>query len=245
MEKITADHFSVELLDKRDAEALREVQRFRYKFLCKDYNGELPEEGVDDDGRDENSDILVVKDTETGAIVGTYRITTPRTNTEKQPYIVERQYDISSLVDSGVMFACVSRLCIDSGYRGGTVIRLLLKGLFRYMMESECRYVLGLCSFHGTDKSLYANAFPYLYRDHRETENDFKAIMEPVRMDDFPPFDEAKAQSELPGVLRLYLGMGHTVCPTASIDREFNSIDVLIVLNCSRVNQRYLNFMLR
>lgn len=246
MEKIIEGHYSTDLLNKNDPEELRKVQQFRYKFLCKDYNDSLTEDGIDDDGRDLNSDILVVKDTDKDLIVGTYRITTPRTNVEKKPYIVERQYDISDLVNSDAMFACVSRLCIDPDYRDGAVIKLLLKGLFRYIAESQCQYVLGLCSFHGTDKSRYSNVFPYLYREHRETEHDFKAIMNPIRLDDYPEeIDETKIRDELPGILRMYLAIGHTVCSTASVDKEFNCIDVLIVLNCSKVNQRYLNFMLR
>ncbi len=246
MEKIIEQNFSVELLDKSTPNALRAVQQFRYTFLCKDYDDSLPEEGLDDDGFDAASDLLVVKDTDAGKIVGTYRITTPLTNAEKKTYQIERQYDITPLIESGKLFACVSRLCIDTDYRDGAVIKLLMRGLFQYLSETKCEYVLGLCSFHGTDKSLYPNAFTYLYREHLQTEFDFKAVMNPIDLSGCAEtYDESKIREEMPGVLRTYLAIGHTVCSTASVDKDFNCIDVLIVLKCSQVNQRYLHFMLR
>ena len=165
MKEFNVEKFKIRLKDKTNKEEVEKVQRLRYLYLLKDYNPSLPAEGVDADGYDDVSDSILVIDTEKDVIAGTYRVATNDTiNGHK--FLTEDEYDIHELIESGERFLELGRAVVHVDYRNGFVIQLLLLAIYHYATEHNCKYYIGLCSFHGVDPSIYDHGFSFLARDY-------------------------------------------------------------------------------
>ncbi|MBO4668028.1 MAG: GNAT family N-acetyltransferase [Bacilli bacterium] len=245
MKKLTVGKFEIRLMEKTDAE-LKQVQAFRYQYLLRDYNPGLPLEGFDDDGYDEFSDSLLVIDTEKNIIVGTYRLATPQTIKDAK-YLTEFEYDITPLKQSGQGFVELGRAAVHPDYRNGFVIQLLFLGLYNYAVENGCQYMIGLCSFHGIDPTLYPHAMMYLKKEYLSPDFKIHAINKPFSFDMIKEdeLDYTLAKEQMPGLLRMYLNLGAKVGCDGFIDEEFKSCDVLILTNVSQINMRYLERIMR
>lgn len=245
MKEFNVEKFKIRLMDKNNPEEIKKVQKLRYDYLLKFYNESLPEEGIDDDGYDEFSDSILVIDIEKDIIAGTYRVATKET-IKGHKFLTEDEYDIHELIESDENFLELGRAVVHVDYRNGFVIQLLLLAIYHYATEHNLKYYLGLCSFHGTDPSIYNHAFSLLARDYSFTKYNIKACSNSfdlhfVKEDEIDPMI---AKSQLPPLLRMYLKLGHRVCDGGSIDYKFNSCDVLIVLDSDNINIKYFNRMM-
>ena len=248
MIKKNNDLYSSYVLDKNNIEELREVQKLRYQFLNREYNPNLPEDGIDDDGYDEISDILVIKDKSKNKIVGTYRVTSPITNKEGKPYLIERQFNIDSIKNSGELFGQLSRACVHKDYRNGLVIRKLFVLIYEYFTKNKIRYSVGTVSFHGVDENKYKNAFTYLYRNYSFEQFEIKSVMNPFNLNmlnDDVKIDKIKSKEEMPGLLQMYLLFSSKIYKVGSIDKNFNDIDVFSFIDFNVIDQRILRFFIK
>ncbi|MBP5343107.1 GNAT family N-acetyltransferase [bacterium] len=246
MKEFNVEKFKIRLMDKTNKEEVEKVQRLRYLYLLKDYNPSLPAEGVDADGYDDVSDSILVIDTEKDVIAGTYRVATNDTiNGHK--FLTEDEYDIHELIESGERFLELGRAVVHVDYRNGFVIQLLLLAIYHYATEHNCKYYIGLCSFHGVDPSIYDHGFSFLARDYSFKKYNITACNNAFDLHfiDDDKIDILKAKEQLPSLLRMYLRLGHRVCVGGSIDYNFNSCDVLIILDSDAINIKYFNRMMK
>ena len=240
MQAFNVGKFNVRLLNHEDASEVKQVQELRYHHLLKEYNPNLPEDGIDDDGYDQYSDSILIIDTEAKKIVGTYRIASCDT-IKDAAYLTEKQYDLTPLKKQGLRFIELGRAVVDPDYRDGFVIQLLFLGILHYVEEHHFDYLLGLCSFHGHDPVAYANGF-YSLKEYIDQSLNLKATSNAFSFDliDEASFDAKNARLELPRLLRMYLNLGSKVAAGGSIDYEFNSCDVLIITKVKELNMRYV-----
>ena len=245
MKTLNVGKFVIRLMEKTTAE-IRRVQAFRYQYLLRDYNPHLPLEGLDDDGYDAYSESLLVIDTETDSIVGSYRLATPLT-IKDQKYLTEHEFDLTPLKASGAHFVELGRAVVHPDYRNGFVIQLLFLGLYHYATENSCEYMIGMGSFHGVDPSIYPHAFAMLLKKYQSPDFVINAVNHRFAFDFIKPdqIDEGLAKEQLPGLLRMYLTLGASVSHNGFIDDEFKSCDVLIILKVSGINVRYLERIMR
>ena len=245
MKEFNVEKFKIRLMDKTNKEEVQKVQKLRYEYLLKDYNTNLPVDGIDDDGYDEYSDSILVIDTEKDIIAGTYRVATKET-VKGHKFLTEEEYDIHELIESDETFLELGRAVVHVDYRNGFVIQLLLLAIYHYATEHNLKYYLGLCSFHGTDPTLYKHGFSILARDYSFTKYNIKACSNTFDLHyiDEDKIDPQLAKAQLPSLLRMYLRLGHRVCAGGSIDYNFNSCDVLIVLDSDNINIKYFNRMM-
>ena len=240
MRDFIVDKFYVRLMDHNNLEEVKRVQKLRYDHLLKEYNPTLPSEGLDDDGYDDYSDTIMVIDSTNGVISGGYRVATLKTLKGKK-FLTEEEYDIKALRECGSDILELGRAVVHPDYRSGFVIQVLFLAIYRYMIEHNCKYSFGLCSFHGNDPSLYSNGFKYLKKYHSFTDYEIKAVSNAFEFGDVSELDEALAKEELPGLLRMYLSFGNKVSFNGSIDFSFNSCDVLLIVKDTEINKRYIN----
>ena len=245
MKELNVGKFNIRLMNHNDLEEVRKVQVLRYEYLLRDYDPNLPSGGIDDDGYDKFSDSVLVIDKENGIIAGTYRIATPDT-IKNHKYLTEDEYNIEQIKVSGERFLELGRAVVRNEYRNGFVIQLLFLGIYHYAIENNCRYLMGLCSFHGHDPAIYGQAFALLKRDYRCTKFDIKACNNSFSFDyvDEASIDEEEAKKQMPNLLKMYLKLGHKVSIDGSIDYKFNSCDVFIILDINEINIRYAKRLL-
>jgi putative hemolysin len=117
------------------AEELREVQRLRYKVFIETMGltALASEDGLDSDEFDEHCDHLIVRDTNTLRVVGTYRLLSAARAHKLGRVYSENEFDLSRLNNVRSRIVEAGRACIHPDYRGGSVIMLLWSGLAEYM----------------------------------------------------------------------------------------------------------------
>ena len=246
MKDFVVNNYLIRLMNYNDKEEVKRVQTLRYKHLLREYNPELPEEGIDVDGYDDVSDSILVIDQNNNEIAGTYRVATMQTINGGR-FLTEDEYNIDELKEDKDGFIELGRAVVHPNYRNPLVIQLLFLGIYHYAIEHNCRYFIGLCSFHGHNPSDYAHGFSMLKRDYLCTKYHLPACANGFSLsflkDD--EIDNARAKKEIPNLLRMYLNLGHKVSAEGSIDYKFNSCDVLIIMDSKEINMRYFERLMR
>ena len=230
--------YTVRMLDLKNKEELREVQRLRYTYLLREFDDAKSDpDGLDDDGYDAFSDSIIVTETGTGRIVGTYRLATEDTLCGK-PFKSEEEFDISPLrkADGGIVEA--GRAVVHGDHRNGAVINLLWRGLISYAKDRDLRYIIGTCSLHGTDPGIYENCTSVLREKYLCDKFDIRAVRVPFEYGTKTGISPSDA--DIPGLLRAYLGFGATVSQNGFIDRAFNCCDVMVILDLQNTNKRLM-----
>jgi len=179
-------------------------------------------------------------------VVGTYRILRQDVAERGPGFYSASEYDISSLLAAksrSSRFMELGRSCVLAPYRSKRSVELLWHGLWTYVRENRIDVMLGCASFEGTDLSEHDLALSFLH--HR-------ALAPPewrcrAREDLYVPMDriplsaiDAKAAlKSMPPLIKAYLRLGAYVGDGAVIDRQFGTIDVLIIMPVENIDPRY------
>jgi putative hemolysin len=234
-------HFTTSLAHT-DSE-VREAQKLRYKVFAEEMGAKMPgrEERIDQDRYDRYCDHLLVRDTDTNEVVGTYRILSPDQAKKAGGYYSEGEFDLSRLDHLRDSMVEVGRSCVHPDYRGGGVITLLWAGMAQYMVKNNYDYLIGCASISMADGGHNAaNIYNKIKPDS----------MSPPEWRVFPscalPFEALGDQTEefLPPLIKGYLRLGAYVCGDPAWDPDFNTADLLVLLPMSRLNKRYAKHFL-
>lgn len=220
------------------AKEVKEVQRLRYKVFIEAMGLSTLSnpDGLDKDEFDEHCDHLIVRDTKTLKVVGTYRILGPNAARHIGRYYSETEFDLSRLHNIRGSIAEAGRACIHPDYRSGAVIMLLWAGLAAYMRRERCSYLIGCASISLTDGGHNAAA---IYRNFKEA--DFSPLE--YRVTPLLPFPyeemDATHDARIPPLLKGYLRAGAWVCGEPAWDPDFHCADLFVMLPLSNLDDRY------
>ena len=237
------NNYHVRLLDNNNKDELLEVQKLRYDYLLKEFNKDLPDGGIDDDGYDKYCESILIIDTTINKIIGTYRIATLRTIKDAK-FKTEGEFNCDAIRSCGKEIIELGRAVVHQDYRNGVIIQLLWAAIFEYAQEYDCKYLFGTCSFHGVDPSIYGNLLCYLKKNY-VTNLDVYAVCNSYEFDYLDNYDEAKVRDEMLGLVKSYLSFNCKFARNGYIDYEFNSCDVLTIVDMDDCNQRILQRMKR
>ena len=237
------EKFIIRLLDKSNKDELTEVQKLRYQSLLKDFNHDLPSEGIDDDGYDEYSDSIIAVDKSNGVIAGTYRIATVNT-VKGHEFMSGEEFDLSPLINCQDGFIEAGRAVVKEEYRDGNVLSLLWAALFNYGEVFNLRYVIGTVSFHGTDPQVHEKCTSLLRNEF--VSNEFKVRSRKNSFEYGEMNNLSRSEVEIPALLKGYLYiLGGKVSENGYIDYKFNSCDVLMIVDLHKVNPRHVQMLFR
>ncbi|SEO01263.1 Putative hemolysin [Duganella sp. CF517] len=219
-------------------EELREVQRLRYKVFIETMglNSLVREDGLDSDEFDEHCDHLIVRDTNTLKVVGTYRLLSAARARKIGRVYSEGEFDLGRLNNLRNRMVEAGRACIHPDYRGGSVIMLLWSGLAEYMRRENCDYLAGCASISLADGGHNAVAvFQSLIGQHMAPSE--------YRVTPHLPFPftklEAAQKPQIPPLLKGYLRSGAWICGEPAWDPDFESADLFLLLPLANLDGRY------
>jgi putative hemolysin len=223
-------------LAQSDREILQ-AQKLRYRIFAGELGAKLPTRtaGVDQDIYDPFCEHLVVRDENSGAVVGTYRILSPENSRRIGNYYSENEFDLTRLQHLRPRMVEIGRSCVDPDYRTGATITLLWAGLAKYMLENNYDSLIGCASISMADGG---HAAASLY-------SRLGAAMSPLEYRVFPrcplPLEALRNDlpAELPPLIKGYLRAGAYVCGDPAWDPDFNTADLPILMLMSRLNGRY------
>jgi putative hemolysin len=227
-----------------DPEDIRAAQRLRYQVFVEEMGARLDtdEPGLEADRYDPFCQHLIVRDLDTGAVVGCYRILTDTQAALTGGYYSQSEFDLTRILELPGRFIEVGRTCVHPDYRTGTTIALLWQGLARYLVMNKFDYLMGCASIplgSGTDRA--AALYERLSRLHLAPESWRVFPRVPL-----PQLNLAGSVPVpvIPPLIKAYLRVGAKICGEPAWDPHFNVADLFILLRADCLPTRYVRHFL-
>jgi putative hemolysin len=228
-------HFRVGL-----AESLGDLlacQRLRYLV----FNCELGEglesshkERLDRDRFDYICDHLMVRESASEQVVGTYRMQSGFRAKGNFGYYSEQFFEFAPFERLRGEVLELGRACVHPDYRNSAVLRMLWKGIAKYATSCGARFLLGCSSLNSQDES----AGMALYVELREK----YLVASELRTVPKPGFGcrvtNLKTPPQIPRLFRAYLNVSAKLCGPPAIDRQFKTIDFLTLVDLAHLPER-------
>ena len=196
------------------------------------------ESGRDSDAFDPVCHHLLVIETVSERIVGTYRMQTAEMARRNLGFYSSSLFDLSTLPPAVIDSAMeVGRACVAKEHRNTRVLFLLWKGLALYVAHNHTRYLFGCCSLTSQDPDLGWRVARHLDAGGRRHPEITVAPASGCLLPD-PTDDSDDSPVELPILFRTYLRYGALVLSPPAIDREFKTIDYLVMLDVDGLSPR-------
>ena len=227
----------------RDTADVVAAQRLRYRVFVEELGARLPhlKHRLDRDRFDPYCDHLLVRNADTGAVVGTYRMLPGAEAMKLGGFWSEAEFDLG---DVGRLpgLVEVGRACVDPAYRTGAVLGLLWAGLARYLIDGGYEHAIGCASIPARDERATAQATcRRLVLDHLADPAWRVSARTPFPLGDAPP----APPTALPALVRGYLRLGASVCGGPAWDPGFGTADLLILLPLAALDARWARRLLR
>lgn len=247
--------FLVKLADQ--AAEVEAAQRLRYRVFVSEMGAEVPPEDhalrIERDRFDPYFDHLLLIDREVedrrDSVVGVYRLMRGAAAKSGIGFYGASEYDLTKLERLGRETVELGRSCVDSAHRGGAAMHLLWNGLSQYVLSRGIEVMFGVASFHGQDPDALAEPLSYLHHNHLAPEDIRVKTLAPHYVDmDRLPSDSVKRASAMrmtPPLIKAYLRLGGFVGDGAFIDHSFNTVDVCLLMDTSRMTERYRDYYTR
>jgi putative hemolysin len=234
--------YAVRLAQKSaDIEA---AQRLRFEVFNLELNEGLDTaylSGLDADRFDECCDHLLVEDTHTGAVVGTYRLQTGQLAAANHGYYSAQEFDFSPFEPIRCETVELGRACVHRDHRKLSVVNLLWRGIAIYATERRARFLIGCSSLASQDAAAGAAMYAALSAEHLVEER-FRT--EPLEGFRFTGGEPPAKSPPTPKLLRAYLSLGAKICGPPALDQEFKTIDFLTLLDLRAIPDAVRNHFL-
>ena len=230
-------------------EELSSAFKLRYEAFKLEQDRKQLQNGnrMDKDRFDDNCLHLLVEEKTSAKTVGTSRIHPgPVAAASNSGFYSEGEFKINGLEKIRLQTMEVGRSCVDGKYRNGTVLALLWAGISEGLRRSGLRYLMGCASLEECDQT----AGWLLYDSFREqgklSEELTGTALPHVKMERPSPEELQKFKKGhpvmrklLPPLFKGYLSMGAKICSEPVFDRQFGSVDFLVLLDAGRLPERY------
>lgn len=242
----------------RDTFDLTAAQRLRYRVFVQELGAKGlsadHENALERDDMDPFFDHLLLIDRSVAPqtcdhVVGVYRLLPQDKAEALGRYYSDGEYDLTPLRQSGRKLVELGRSCVHPDHRRGMAMLLLWNGLGAYVQARGIDILFGVASFHGIDVVQHAAALTWLHH-HRLAPPALRVRVWPEHAQpmDLLPLQEMhanKALAAIPPLIRAYLRLGGHVGEGAYIDRDFNTIDVCLIVDTATMSDRAVDFYTR
>jgi len=230
--QLTARGYRVRLASSD--EDLSAIYRLRFRVFNLELNEGLQEAYLtaeDNDRFDSVFDHLMVEHGSTGQVIGTYRLQTGEMAARNRGYYSAQEFDFTPYERLRGELVELGRACVQREHRSFEVLTLLWKGIAQYARARRARYLIGCCSLTSQDEQVGSDVYHHL-RDCMAPPQLRTVAVRPYAFAVRPPSSDTPRP---PKLLRTYLAVGAQICSTPAIDREFNTIDFLTLMDLDQL----------
>ncbi|MCG2584280.1 GNAT family N-acetyltransferase [Massilia sp. TS11] len=216
---------------------VREVQRLRYQVFIEDMglSALANPERLDRDEFDAVCDHLLVRESESLRVVGTYRLLNPAAARRLGRLYSENEFDLGRLNHIRARLVEAGRACIHPDFRGGSVIMLLWSGLADYMRRQQCDFLVGCASISLADGGHNAIAvYQQLCGSHLAPHEYRVTPHLPFPVEQLAPAPRA----QVPSLLKGYMRSGAWVGGAPAWDPDFESADLFVMMPMANLDTR-------
>lgn len=239
-----------------DADSIESAQRLRHEVFTSEPGFDLKDSsgsggstaGLDADRFDEFCDHLLVRDDDTGELVGCYRMLPPPGAIAAGGLYTATEFDVSALDPLRPSLVEMGRAVVRDGHRNGAVVLLMWAGILAYLDRCGYDYVAGCVSVPVADPehrcppgSQLRGVRDFVMRRHAAppeyTVHPYRPVVVGGRgLDDIEPPERLA----VPALMRGYLRLGAQVCGQPAHDPDFGVGDFPALLDKRRADTRYL-----
>jgi putative hemolysin len=203
------------------------------------------EAGRDADRFDEFCDHLLVREDESGELVGCYRMLPPPGAIAAGGLYTATEFDVAALDPLRPSLVEMGRAVVRDDHRNGGVVLLMWAGILAYLDRSGYDYVTGCVSVPiddsvGAPGSQIRGVRDFVLRRHAAaayTVYPYRPVTVDGRgLDDIDP----PARVAVPPLMRGYLRLGAQVCGEPAHDPDFGVGDFPALLDKRKADTRYL-----
>ncbi len=179
-------------------------------------------------------------------VVGAYRLLRQSVADAHGGFYSAQEFDIAPLLarHAGKRFLELGRSCVAPEYRSKKSIELLWRGIAAYMQHYRIDAMIGCASFAGVNPLALALPLSFLHH-HAQASGEWAASALPERHVDMnmmsrEALDLRRALDALPTLVRGYLRVGAKFGAGAVVDRQFGTVDVLVIMPVAEIDAKYL-----
>jgi len=239
--------FTVKLAENH--EEVEKAQRLRYEVFNIEQGRGLESAGkygIDFDEFDEYCLHILVIENETDSVKGTYRIHLGSIANSAKGFYSSKEFEIKGLYHIADKCMELGRTCISPDFRNGATIALLWNAIVELLNRAKLTYMLGCVSLETTEPRIGWAIYEYLASKGLLSE-DFSVVPRPgVRLSRLSKQEVRKVISSnnivkkfIPPLFKGYLRLGACICGEPSLDREFGTIDFFIMVDTTKLPERY------
>ena len=222
----------------RNEDEVARACRLRYEVFNLELGEGLEgshESGLDRDEFDAQCQHLLVLDTKTDEVVGTYRMQLRESADAGRGFYSATEFDLGAVPDAILDdMVELGRACTSVEHRTRKVLNLLWKGMTAYLVHHRKRYFFGCSSLTCQDPAVGLATHRWLVERGYARED---LLIPPL-----PAYvcegDATSAKpAKVPTLFTLYLRLGARVCGPPAIDRFFGTIDFLTLIDTGTMDQ--------
>lgn len=192
---------------------------------------------LDSDQFDAHCLHLIVEEKTKDRVVGTYRLQSSEAATRGVGFYSEHEFITEGLQDIADNALEAGRSCVSEEYRTGSVLGMLWAGIAEAMNRSQATYLFGCVSVDTIDAAVGWGLYRRFVEEGRLSE---KLTARPKPEYILPPANgSCDTTIPLPPLLKGYLRLGSKICGEPALDKEFGSIDFLVLLDTADVPERF------
>ena len=215
----------------RAPDAIRAAQALRHAVFVEELGGASDgPPGLEADRFDPHCDHVILR--KGHAVVGTTRVGWG----DGPGFYAAREFDLSAPLGTRRRVAEMGRTCLHPAHRGGAAAAQLFGALLDHLEARGADLLLGVASFHGADPEPRRPALAALEQRALAPEAVRPVARGPEAVLPDGPADPG-AMRDVPALIKSYLRAGAWVGRGAWVDRPFNTVDVCLVLDLSRVRR--------
>lgn len=236
----TAARFSAYF--SRSRREIMRAQRLRYRIFSEEYGANIKAPfGLDRDRFDKHCLHLMVRDNQTGELVGYTRVLTDDRLAKTGGFYSAGEFSLGMVSRLDGRVAEIGRTCIHRDYRGGAVITVLWARLAQFMIEENIRYLIG-CASLALSEGYDVGAIVEQIRD-QHLSVPVHRVYPKHSLPSLPAAGEGSTR--MPPLLKAYLRMGADVCGEPCWDPDFNCLDFFVLMAVDRLPARYVQHFLQ
>jgi putative hemolysin len=227
----------------REDEELRAAQRLRYRVFAGEMQARLHSEepGLDVDPFYAYCRHLIVRDRRSDEVVACMRVLLDVDAQRAGSFYSETEFDLGNLITAPGRVMEIGRVCVHPEYRGGMVVSMLWAGLARFFQVAQFNRILGCASIPMLGDGANAMAAFATLAERYMAPEEFRVrpkLPLPLRDGPVPP-------ARIPSLLLAYMRLGARICGEPCWDPDFNTADVVVLLDPADLRQRYARRFLK
>ena len=226
----------------RHQDEVRAAQRLRYEVFAGEMGARLnsPLPGHDIDLFDNYCEHLLVRDSATAQVIGTYRVLTPVQAKRVGSTYSDTEFDLTRLRGLRERMVELGRSCVHPDHRHGGVILALWSALAEFMARNQLDTMIGCASIPMLHQGMVCgDAAASIW--HQVQATHLAPIEHQVRPRLPLPLDrlDLNLAVEPPALIKGYLRLGAKVLGAPAWDPDFNSADLPMMMRLADMPPRY------